>query len=127
MNKELRRLEDIGVIKKITEPTDWVIQFRIVKKKNNTSRICIYLRELNKALKREHYTLPIVDDILFEFKKSKIFSKVDLNIGYWQIQLNEASSLLTTFQANEDRYRWTRLTFRLKRSSEIFQRKINEN
>ena len=84
-------------------------------------------QQLNKALKRQHYTLPIVDYILFEFKKSKIFSKVDLNIGYWQIQLDEASSLLTTFQANEDRYRWTRLTFRLKRSSEIFQRKINEN
>ena len=59
--------------------------------------------------------------------KIQIFSKVDLNNGYWQTQLDEASSLLTTFQANKQYtagqcYHGGLITF-----SVIFQRKINDN
>ena len=68
-----------------------------------------------------------VNDIGWYIKESKIFSKVDLKNGYWQAQLDDESSILTTFQVNEHRYRWTGLPFWLKTSSEIFQRKINEN
>ena len=94
-----------------------------MKKKNNKIRICIGPYELNTAMKREHYVLPILDDILHKFKESRIFSKVDLKNGYWQIELDKESSKLTTFQANDQLYRWTRLPFGLKTSSEIFQKK----
>ena len=53
--------------KKIPETTDLVNQLTIVKKKNKII-ICIYPHELNRALKREHYILPILDDILNKFK-----------------------------------------------------------
>ena len=54
------------------------------------------------------------------------FSKVTLKNRYQQIQLDVASSQLKPFQANEHIYRFTRLPFS-KTSSEILQRKINEN
>ena len=47
--------------------------------------------------------------------------------GYWHCELDEASSLLTTFITPYGRYRWLRLPFGTKMSSEIFQRKLNES
>lgn len=58
--------------------------------------------------------------------KSKIFTKADLSSGFWHVQLDEESSLLTTFQTCFGRYRWLRLPFGTSVSSEIFQRKLTE-
>ena len=126
LKSELDRLENKQVIAKIEEPTEWVSQVVLTKKKNGKARLCIDPRELNKALLREHYTLPIMDDILHELGESKFFSKADLANGYWHIKLDEESSKLTTFQTYYGRYRWKRLPFGLSVSSEIFQRKLTE-
>ena len=96
----------------------------IATKKNGSLRICIDPRSLNLALKREHYQLPVLDDILPDLAKAKIFGKVDLNHGYWHCTLEEDSSMLTTFSTPFGRYRWTRLPFGLSVSSEIFQKRL---
>ena len=58
--------------------------------------------------------------------QSKLFTKLDLSSGYWHVQLDRESSLLTTFQTCFGRYRWCRLPFGLSVSSEIFQKKLCE-
>ena len=121
---ELDRLVDIGVLAPVDEPTDWVNQMAIATKKDGSLRICIDPRSLNLALKREHYQLPVLDDILPHLAKAKVFSKVDLSHGYWHCVLEEESSLLTTFSTPFGRYRWTRLPFGLSASSEIFQKRL---
>ena len=57
---------------------------------------------------------------------SKIFTKADLNNGYWHIKLDHTSSLLTTFQTDSGRYRWLRLPFGINVASEIFQRELHK-
>ena len=79
---------------------------------------------LNKSLCREHYTLPVLDDILHRMKGAQYFSNADLSCGYWHVKLDEPSSYLTTFQTCFGRFRWLRLPFGLKVSSEIFQRRL---
>ena len=121
---ELDRLVTAGVLTPVDEPTDWVNQMAIATKKNGALRICIDPRSLNLALKREHYQLPVLDDILPDLAKAKIFSKVDHSRGYWHCSLEEDSSMLTTFSTPFGRYRWTRLPFGLSVSSEIFQKRL---
>ena len=70
-------------------------------------------RELNKALQREHFTLPVLEDAIHELGESRVFTKADLASGYWHIELDEESSRLTTFQTCHGRYRWRRLPFGL--------------
>lgn len=89
-------------------------------------RICIDPRPLNKAPKREHYHLQVLDDVLPSLNKAKIFSKLDLASAFWHIQLDKESSLLTTFNTPFGRYRWLRLPFGIKVSSEIFQKHLNQ-
>ena len=97
MKLELDRLVTAGVLTPVDDPTDWVNQMAIATKKNGSLRICTDPRSLNLALKREHYQLPVLDDILPDLAKAKIFSKVDLSLGYWHCTLEEDSSMLTTF------------------------------
>ena len=121
---ELDMLDNAGVLTPVDEPTDWVNQMAIATKKNGSQRICIDPRSLNLALEREHYQLPVLDDILPDLAKAKIFSKVDLSHGYWHCTLEEDSSMLTIFSTPFGSYRWTRLSFGLSVSSEIFQKRL---
>ena len=82
LKDELDRLVDLNVIAPVTEPTPWVSQIVVAPKKNGKIRVCIDPRELNRALLREHYTLPILEDTLHEMGHSKVFSKADLSCGY---------------------------------------------
>ena len=93
---ELQRLVDTGMIVPVDEPTDWVSQMSVTEKKFGI-RICIDPRPLNKALKREHYKLPVLEDILPELSQACKFSICDLKAGYLHCELDHPSSLLTTF------------------------------
>ena len=108
---ELNKLQTMNVIAQVEEPTDWVSNVVVALKKNGDLRICIDPYALNKALKREIYQLPILDDILPELSKARAFSTIDLKSGYWHVSLDEASSLLTTFSTPYERYRWLRVPF----------------
>ncbi len=54
-------------------------------------------QHLNKALKRSHYSLPLIEDVLPELENVKLFRKIDLKEEYLQIELDGESSMLTTF------------------------------
>ena len=124
LKQELERLARRGVITPVDEPTPWCSQLAFDHKPNGDLRICIDPHELNKALCREHYTLPILEDVLHELRKSTVFSKADLSSGYWHVELDHESSMLTTFQTCFGRYRWCRLPFGTNVSSEVFQRRL---
>ena len=66
LKAKLDRMTKLGVITKVEGPTPWVSQL-VITKKNGEVRVCIDPRELNKALLREHYTLPILEDTVHEF------------------------------------------------------------
>ena len=123
---EIKRLEDLGVIAPVAKPTPWVSSVVVATKKSGALRVCTDPRPLNKALKRERYQHPVLDDILPELAQAKVFSTVDLRSGYWHCALDEQSSLLTTFATPYGRYRWCRLPFGLSASSEIFQKRVNQ-
>ena len=124
LKTELDRLSALGVLEPVAEPTPWISQLVIARKKNGAIRICIDPKELNKAILRERYVLPVLDDTLHELGQSRYFSQADLKSGYWHIELDKESSWLTTFQTCFGRYRWLRLPFGLSASSEIFQREL---
>ncbi|XP_062621337.1 uncharacterized protein K02A2.6-like [Saccostrea cucullata] len=123
---ELDNLVKRGILVPVTTPTKWVNQMAVVHKANGKLRICLDPQALNSALLREHYKLPVLDDVLPKLQKAKLFSKLDVKEAYWHVKLDEKSSMLTTMITPFGRYRWSRLPFGLKVSSEIFQRKLTE-
>ena len=55
LKEELRRMEEMGVIRKVDQPTDWCHPIVIVPKQNGKIRLCLDLTKLNIAVKREFY------------------------------------------------------------------------
>ena len=86
--------------------------------------MCLDPRNLNKAVKREHFTLPTREDLMGEFAGAKYFTKLDASSGYWHIRLDEQSSKLTTFNTPYGRFRFLRLPFGLKSAGEVFHKKV---
>ena len=103
--EEIDRLIDVGVLAKVEEPTKWVPSAVVTAKPNGKVRVCIDPRPLNKALHRSHYHLPVIDDILPDLGKARVFSKADLKDGFLQIELDDESSRLTTFETPWGRHR----------------------
>uniref|UniRef100_A0A3P9J671 ribonuclease H n=1 Tax=Oryzias latipes TaxID=8090 RepID=A0A3P9J671_ORYLA len=120
---ELKRMESLGVITKQTEPTEWVNSMVTVTKPNKV-RICIDPQDLNAAIKREHYPLRTIEEVVAEMPNAKYFSVLDANHGFWQIQLDDESSHLCTFNTPFGRYRFKRLPFGISSAPEVFQRCI---
>ena len=111
LKDHLCELEEQGIIQKVREPTEWVSSIVVNKKSNGKIRLCLDPQPLNKALKRCHYPIPTIEEVLPDLHDVKVFSKVDCNNGYWQIKLDQESSLLTTFNTPFGRYKWNRMPF----------------
>ena len=57
---------------------------------------------------------------------AKYFSTLDARSGFWQIPLDEESSLLTTFSTVFGRYRFTRLPFGIHSAQEVCHKRLHE-
>jgi len=98
----------------------------VVQKSNGKLRICLDPRDLNRAIKREHFIIPTFADIAPKLHGKRIFSVIDMKDGFWHIRFDEASSKLCTFNSIFGRYSYTRLPFGIASAPEVFQKKANE-
>ena len=123
---ELERMERLGVISKMDEPTEWCAGMVVVPKQNSDVRICIDFTRLNESVKRENYPLPSVEESLAKLSGAKIFTKLDANSSFWQTNLAPESRPLTTFITPYGRYCCNRLPFGINSASEFFQKRMTE-
>ena len=122
---ELRRMEQMGVITQVEEPTDWCAGMVVVPKANGSVRICVDLTKLNESVRRERHILPSVDHTLAQLGGARVFSKLDANSGFWQVKLGMESSFLTTFITPFGRFRFNRLPFGITSAPEYFQKQMS--
>lgn len=111
LKQEMEKLTKLGMTAPMDAPTDWVSNVVIATKPSTNLRICIDSKELNKALKRERYPIQVIEDVLPELSKARVFTKVDARNGYWHVVLDEESAKLMMFDTPFGRYHWKRLPF----------------
>ena len=80
LKTQLQELVDRGFIRPSISP--WGAPVLFVKKKDDTWRLCIDYRQLNKVAIRNKYPLPRIDDLFDQLQGAKVFSKIDLRSGY---------------------------------------------
>ncbi|XP_021346800.1 uncharacterized protein K02A2.6-like [Mizuhopecten yessoensis] len=119
---ELLKMEDMN---KVEQPTKWVNPIVVVRKPTGDIRICLDPRNLNKAIKREHYPLKTAEDVAASLKSAKMFTEVDASSGFYQIKLAEESRWLTTFNTPFGRYKFERVPFGITSAPEVFQRTLS--
>ena len=115
------------VITKVNKPTPWCAPGFFVPKPNGTSvRLVTDYTRLNKFVKRPIHPFLSATEIMQSIPESaKFFEKLDAVHGYFQLALDEESSLLTTFFIPSGRYRYLRAPMGLSSSSDEWCRYSN--
>ena len=67
-----------------------------------------------------------MDEVLEELKGSTVFSKLDINLGFHQIEVHEDSRDITTFPVGDCLYHYKRLSFGINSAPEIYQSIIRQ-
>lgn len=95
-----------------------------VAKRRNDFRLVVNMRGPNKAIKREYFRLPLLEEKKVKLHGATFFSKLDLSNAYYHLELSEESRDLITFLAENGMYRFTSLMFGVNCAPESFQREM---
>lgn len=103
----------------------------VPKKRNEETnkmeyRLVIDFRKLNQKIVRDTYPLPNIDDLITRITNRKFLTKLDLVMGFHQLELCEDSKHLTAFSINDRKYEYNRLPMGVSVAPSQFQRIIHE-
>ncbi|GKB10203.1 putative reverse transcriptase domain-containing protein, partial [Tanacetum coccineum] len=119
---EKKRLED-GFIRPSSSP--WGASVLFVKKKDGSFRMCIDYRELNKLTVKNRYPLSRIDDLFHQLKRSSVYSKIDLRLGYHQLWVREEDISKMAFRTRYGHYEFLVMPFGLTNAPTIFMDLMN--
>jgi len=129
IQKEVRRLVKLGVLKLIQE-SEWAFPSFIIPKKSKipgkpgTVRFLSDLRELNKRIIRKPYPLPKIATVLQELEGFMYATALDLNMGYYTLRLSLATSEMCTIIFPWGKYSYQRLPMGASNAPDVFQAKM---
>ena len=95
LKMQLEELLEKGFIRLSTSP--WGAPILFVKKKYGTLILCIDYRKLNRVTMKHKYPILRIDDLFYQLKRARYFSKINLKTGYHQLRVREEDVPKTTF------------------------------
>jgi hypothetical protein len=107
---------------------EWVSNIILMEKKNTSKiRVCIDFRNLNKAIPKDEYPVPIADMLINNAFGHRVISFLDGNASYNQIFMAEEDMSKTAFRCPGfiDLFEWVVMTFGLKNAGATYQMAIN--
>ena len=125
LKHEVQCLVKAGVLRKVNH-SEWAAPTFIIPKKDGTVRFISDFRELNKRIKRKPYPIPRIQDLLLKLEGFQHATSLDLNMGYYHIELTPFSKQLCTIVLPFGKYEYQRLPMGLCNSPDIFQEKVSE-
>ncbi|PAA89168.1 hypothetical protein BOX15_Mlig023350g2, partial [Macrostomum lignano] len=122
---EIDQLLADGIVEEI-QASEWISNLVVVPKPDGKIRICNDLRCPNKAIVPDKQPLPTFEELTTEFKGSTLFSKLDLNSSYLQLELAEDRRDMTAFITEKGLYRYKRVCFGLNSAPAAFQKVLSK-
>ena len=122
---EVQRLCTLDVLKKVNR-SEWGAPTFIIPKKDGTVRFISDFRELNKRIKQKPFPIPKIQDLLLKLEGFQYATSLDLNMGYYHIELSPKSKQLCTIVLPWGKYEYQQLPMGLANSPDIFQEKMSE-
>lgn len=122
VNEELKRMIEDGVLTPL-KYSKWATPIRVVKKDDNSLRICgDYRATVNAAIDVDTYPLPTSVEAFVKLSGGRIFSKLDLKQAYTQVKVDSDTAELLTLNTPLGLMKMNRLAFGVSAAPGIFQR-----
>ncbi|KAK8948956.1 hypothetical protein KSP39_PZI005193 [Platanthera zijinensis] len=118
LRKQLKELLDTGMIRPSKAPYGAPVLFQ--KKKDGSLRMCVDYRALNKVTVKNKYPIPLIADLFDRMGSAKIYSKMDLQKGYYQVRIAEGDEPKTTCITRYGSYEWLVMPFGLTNAPATF-------
>lgn len=99
----------------------------IVRKKDNSIRLCVDYQRLNAKTVPDAYPLPRIDDSLDALGGARLFSTLDLASGYHQVAMKEEDIEKTTFITPFGLFEYLRMPMGLNTAPATFQTHADHN
>ena len=124
VNSEISEMEAAGIIEKSTSP--YCSPMVVVKKKEGGIRICGDSRRVNAVTRLDAEPMADPQTIFAKLANSRIFSKIDLTKGFFQVPLTEESKKVTAFCTPEGLYQYKSLPFGMTNSPAAFNKVMRQ-
>ena len=98
----------------------WGAPVLFVKKKDKTFQLCIDYRQLNRVTIKNRYPLLRIDDLFDQLRGARVYSKIDLLMGYHQLRVREADIPTTAFRTRYGHFEFTVMPFGLTNAPTSF-------
>lgn len=118
--KYLKEQLKSGVIQ--PSKSSWASPVVLVRKKDQSVRWCIDYRKLNACTIRDAYNIPRIDMCLDSLSSATLFSIMDLQMGYWQIECEEKDRYKTAFVTKYGLFEYRKMPMGISNGSSTFQR-----
>jgi len=124
---ELKEEIDKALQKGFIRPSSsaWGAPSLFVKKSDDTNRLVQDYRPINQATIQNKYPLRRINDLYDQLAGSKVFSKLDLRLGYHQIRVLEEDIPKTAFITRYGSYEYTIMSFGLTNAPATFSQLMN--
>ncbi|GJS02945.1 putative reverse transcriptase domain-containing protein [Tanacetum coccineum] len=123
IDSETLIIRDRGFIQPSTSP--WGAPVLFVKKKDESSIMCIDYRELNKLTVKNRYPLPRIDDLFDQLQGSSTYLNIDLRLGYHQLRVRDEDIIKTAFRMQNRHYEFQVMLFGLTNAPAVFMDLMN--
>ncbi len=97
-----------------------------IEKKDDSLCFCVNYWKLNALIKRDRYSILLIDEVLAQIQDSKYLTQLNIIITFNKLHMSIESENLITFVTFFDVYKYRVMLFELINESTFFQHYIND-